>query len=359
MTQAVALNQILCRNGHQVVGVLVGKNPNRSLPAFFQNAFETPVIPIRSPSFTFKAGKGVDLFATATNLIQALGEYRRSLKLLNKTIEETRPDLIINFLEPLTGLYKLTHRHSVPVLSIGHQFMMEHPKSFRVGRMGLQHFLMRQYVRLVGARSTKAALSFAKEADMPDRNLFVCPPLLRRQLFELKSDSSGSFLLLYLVNPGYAEEVIRWHQANPSIEIHCFYDKAGAPAQDRYDDRLTFHAVDGEKFLKYMARCRAVACTAGFESVCEAAYLGKPVLLVPLANHVEQSMNALESEQRGFGLSDTGFNLSRIAEYSTNPATCKAFAAWVDEAETVFLRMLARMQEQKATQIRLTACRSH
>ena len=46
------------------------------------------------------------------------------------------------------------------------------------------------------------------------------------------------------------------------------------------DDTLSFHQLDDVKFLRYMAGCKAYATTAGFESVCEAMYLGKPLLMV-------------------------------------------------------------------------------
>lgn len=37
-----------------------------------------------------------------------------------------------------------------------------------------------------------------------------------------------------------------------------------------------------------MAGCKAYACTAGFESVCEALYMGKPCMMIPA--HVEFRM---------------------------------------------------------------------
>lgn len=62
------------------------------------------------------------------------------------------------------------------------------------------------------------------------------------------------------------------------------------------DDTLTFHRLDDVKFLKMMAGCRAYATTAGFESVCEALYMGKPCMLIPA--HVEQECNAVDAERR-------------------------------------------------------------
>jgi len=71
-----------------------------------------------------------------------------------------------------------------------------------------------------------------------------------------------------------------------------------------------------------------VVCTAGFESVSEAAWLGKPLLLVPVENHVEQQVNAIDAQQFGVGLADQSFNLDRLAELPERLPTEK-FHAWM------------------------------
>ena len=63
-----------------------------------------------------------------------------------------------------------------------------------------------------------------------------------------------------------------------------------------------------------MAECKYVACTAGFESLAEAAWLGKPLFLVPVENHIEQQINAVDATRMGIGVADTSFNLDRLAE---------------------------------------------
>lgn len=317
--------------------MLAGKNQHRSLPDFFPAAFSVPVVQARSPGFAFKAGRGVSLLGTAAGVLASLGEIGRSLKTLEKLIADTKPDLIINFLEPLTGLLKIRRRCQTPVLAIGHQFMMHHPECFDPAGFYAQKRIMSQFIRLVGAGSTRVALSYAKLDDDPATGLFVAPPLLRRQLFEQKP-ANGDYLLIYLVNHGYAADVIRWHEAHPDVPIHCFYDKPGAPPEDIRDQTLTFHALDGEKFLRLMAGCRAVVCTAGFESVAEAHYLGKPLMCIPLENHVEQNMNAIEAQVRGLGIRDKAFNISRLLDYP--PPHPNGFKSWVDSAEPTFLRIM-------------------
>jgi uncharacterized protein (TIGR00661 family) len=319
------------------VAVVAGTNQTRSLPGFFEQAFSAPVRPITSPGFSLKGHRSISLAGTFANLVKNLPAYKKSLAVIRDTIREVQPDLIINFLEPLMGVYNLLHAHKIPVLVVGHQYMLEHPDFVSEKKFKTQQWGMKFYIGVTGARSSRMALSFYHAPDIPRRKLFVSPPILRRRLFDLRPDFSGGHLLVYLLNHGYAEEIIQWHKKNPTVPIHCFYDKPGAPAEEQYDANLTFHRIDGEKFLQMMAKARGVACTAGFESVSEGAYLGKPLLLVPVENHLEQYLNACDAEQAGLGLHDSRFHLSRLLDTPKGEATA-TFRAWVDQAEAVAMR---------------------
>src|SRR5579872_5903580 len=179
MTQAIAAAQTLEREGHEIVAVTVGTNPVRNIPELFSREFGDRLRPIDSPGFSFQGARGVATLATLRQAISGLDRYRRSLAAIEATIERTQPDLVINFLEPLTGLFNLLHPHRVPVISVGHQFMLGHPEFVQCSKFALQQWMMRQYVRLAGARSTKLALSFYPAKPIHRRRLFVCPPLLR------------------------------------------------------------------------------------------------------------------------------------------------------------------------------------
>ena len=43
LTQAIAMEDLLRRNGHKVVEVLVGKSNSRSLPGFFNRNIKAPI----------------------------------------------------------------------------------------------------------------------------------------------------------------------------------------------------------------------------------------------------------------------------------------------------------------------------
>ena len=339
MTQAIASAQVLESQGHEIVAVTVGTNPSRDVPEFFVRKFGDRLKPMASPGFSFQSGRGVATLATLRQFSSGFHSYRESLATLKVTIEQTRPDLILNFLEPLTGVFNLLHRHQIPVISLGHQFMLDHPEFVRCAKFAPQQWTMRRYVGLAGARSTKLALSFYPAAPVPEKRLYVCPPLLRTELFEQPRSRPGRFLLAYVLNQGYADDILRWHSAFPDVELHCFCEKPKVEPVWRYDATLWFHKLDGAKFLRMMAESRGVACTAGFESLNEAAWLGKPLLVVPVANHVEQYLNALDAEKAGLARASESFDLTPLLR-PWKQANLQAYREWVGQAGSRLLEVI-------------------
>ena len=296
---------------------------------------KVPVTPLPTLEFKYKDSRAVSNTATLFAALGNLPKYARRIRRLEALVRVAQPDVLINFFEPITAFYTLTRRQGPPVVAVGHQFMFQHPGYVRTPRLWKQLFSMKIYTWLLGARATKLALSLYEVPDLPAKGIVVGPPILRKQLFNLQPNPAGCFTLVYLLNHGYAEQISRWSDAHPQTRLHCFYDKPGAPAEFQHSPALTFHALDGEKFLRMMADCRNVVCTAGFESVSEAAWLGKPLFLVPVENHIEQQVNAIDAQQFGIALAGTSFNLDRLAELPDHLPTEK-FRAWMDCAPKKF-----------------------
>ena len=329
MTQAMAVKEIVEAAGHRVVAVTLGVSAQRPIPDYFASAMKISVNQLPTLEFKYKNNRAVSNTATLFGVFGKIPKYARIVRQLDEIVRATQPDVIINFFEPMTALYALARRSRPPIVAIGHQFMFQHPGYVRTPELRKQLFSMKLYTRLLGARATKLALSLYQAPDLPVKKIFVGPPILRKQLFSLIPNPNGEFVLVYLLNHGYAEQIIRWSDANPQTKLHCFYDKPGAPAVFEHSPALTFHKLDGEKFLQMMAECRHVVCTAGFESVSEAAWLGKPLLLVPVENHVEQQVNAIDAQQFGIAIAEKNFNLDRLAELPERLPT-EQFRTWMD-----------------------------
>ena len=345
LTQAMAAKEIVEAAGHEIVRVVVGVGPETKLPGYFVSAMPMPVMVFPTLAFIYDRSRSVNLPRTIFGALRCLPDHVRAAQELRALVRELKPDVIVNFFEPVTGMYALFVRDRPPVVAVGHQFLHEHPAFVRTRDQPLQRWCLKWFTRLVGSRSTRLALSHYEAPDVLRRRLTVAPPLLRRQLFDVTPDPRGKFLLVYLLNHGYSEQVIAWHTRHPRMTIHCFYDKPGAPVELAHDATLTFHRLDGEKYLRMMADCRAVVCTAGFESACEAAYLGKPLLMFPVENHVEQRMNALDAAQAGLGVWNAAFDLDCVSELPERVDN-RVYRAWVERAGAVLLRALTGAVKQ-------------
>lgn len=341
MTQALALQRILDAAGHRVVHVVMGRSERRAVPDFFPDKMDAPITSIDSPSFVGDAADyAVRPWMTLARETARLPIFAKSVRTVDRIVERTEPDVIVNFFEPVGGIYAAWMRPGVPVVSIAHQYMFQHPGYRFPETRKVAGWSARAFARLTALGATRRlALSLYPAPDRPERDLVVLPPLLREAVFAQPTGHTEPFFLLYLLNSGYAREVIRWHDAHPDVQLHCFWDRPDAEPVERYDDTLTFHQLDDEKFLDFMARCTGLVSTAGFESIAEAMYLGKPVQVVPVDGHFEQWCNAFDTVRAGAGIRSTHFQIDRLRnflpEYDYEAAH---FRQWMHAARARFVR---------------------
>lgn len=339
LTQAITMEELLRSNGHEVVEVLVGKSNSRRLPGFFNRSIKAPVKRFVSPNFLpTPANKRVSLSRSVVYNLLKVPAYIRSMHYIHQRIEASGAELVINFYELLTGLTYLLFRPSVPQISIGHQYLFLHRDFVFPDKSGLDLWLLRFFTRLtcLGARE-KLALSFREMEDDLEGHIHVVPPLLRRDVLSCKG-KQGDYLHGYMVNCGFSESVRSWHSTHPDVPLHFFWDKPDEGEVSKVDDTLSFHQIDDVKFLRYMAGCRAYATTAGFESVCEAKYLGKPLLMVPA--HIEQDCNAYDAASTGAGIVSDEFDLERLLEFSADYRPDADFRYWVHSCSWRIMRRI-------------------
>ncbi len=320
MTQAISTYEMLIEQGHEICAVIVGASERRVVPAFFYEKIKAPIIKLQSPNFvTDDKNKSINISKTIFSNLRQLKKFRKSLKTIDALIKEHQPDVVINFFDLLMGLYYQFYKPSPKLICIAHQYIYFHPDfEFPEGYL-LDRMSIKYYTRLTAARSNKnLALSFYK-IHTNSEDVIIVPPLLRKEVFELKTKEEN-FILVYLVNNGYFEEILNWHRNNPETEIHCFTDQA-EKLNETYSfnrDKLKVHVLNDTLFLDMMSRAKGLASTAGFESVCEAMYLGKPVLMVPVEGHFEQLCNSRDAYKAGAGIYSDQFDLNKLADFSTS-----------------------------------------
>ena len=135
-----------------------------------------------------------------------------------------------------------------------------------------------------------------------------------------------------------ADDIMLWHSRHQEVKLEFFWDKETDTPLTVIDETLSFHTLDDTEFLRQMAGCMAYASTAGFESVCEAIYLEKPVLMVP--SHIEQECNAFDAMKSGAGVSADKFDLSLLLDFTKGFIPDKEFGQWARSAEAVIINEL-------------------
>ena len=346
MTQAIALKHMLERSGFSVKAALIGTSSARKIPDFVRKNLGVPIVKFRSPNFVRDPEhKGLLIGATIWKDLLESPLLLGNLRIFRRSIRDHKPVLIVNFYEPLFGLYLLAHRKRARVVSVAHQYLalhpeFEHPEGNWINRIALEVF-----TRVTALRADlRLGLSFYPMKDDSDRRLFVVPPLLREEVRTLPS-RRGTYLLIYLLNAGYKSEIVSWHKKHPEVELHCFTDDPELVAERRVDETLTFHPLSGTKFLEMMADARALVSTAGFESICESMYLGKPSLVVPVENHYEQYLNSRDAYRAGAGVYADHFDIDKLMRHlETQPAPSDRFRRWADRAEPIIIGRIRRLR---------------
>ena len=343
LTQALAVQRILLDAGHTIPAILVGRQPDQEMPDFYARKAAAPII--RYDSFapvTDKTNTKIHPLATLHYNAQQLRRYGQSIGTIRTAIVRHRPDVVLNFFEPLVGLCYLFHRPRAPLACVANQYLLLHPHyPFPPGKL-IDRWLVQFWSRLtsIGAKR-RLALSLKPTSNSPS-GLAVIPPLLRPEILACQPAAREPFLLIYLLKAGFRDEIIAWHQRHPEVVLHCFTDQPQDTDAVPFDATLTFHRIAEQKFLELMIRCTGLVATGGYQTICEAMYLGKPILIVPVGNHYEQECNAHEGEQIGAGLGASHFDLDRFMAYlPTHRADPAAFRNWVAEAPQ---RVLAALE---------------
>lgn len=339
LTQAMTLESLLRERGHEVVKVLVGKSTGRRLPAFFLEGIKAEVIQFDSMNFMPSADhRKPDMVSTILFNSFNMHRYYPSIQAIRDQINASGADVVVNFYELLAGMTYFFYEMDVPMVSIGHQYLFLHrdfglPRHKFPGSMALDFFS-----RLTSVGSVKhLALSFREMPPDDEHDIVVVPPLLRKEVLELQP-CTGDYIHGYMLNTGFSRDVEQWHSEHPEVPLRFFWDNWDAGKVHKVDDTLSFYLIDDKEFLRQMAGCKAYASTAGFESVCEAMYLGKPILMVP--SHIEQKINAFDAGRSGAGVSCDHFDLSALIDFSATFVRDENFPRWARSASDMIIREL-------------------
>ena len=150
--------------------------------------------------------------------------------------------------------------------------------------------------------------------------------------------------MAYALNAGYGDLLADWQRRRGDIAVHCYVDGGADALTTHLAPDFHAHDLDQKAFLRHLAGCRAYVGSAGFESICEAFYLGKPVLAIPTEGQLEQTWNAWDAERCGTARRGTSGDLDSFWAALPTPSEgeVRAFRAWVDRAPAMLVDIIER-----------------
>jgi len=332
LTQAIRLKNILEQNGHNIISVCYGYSPQRKIPEHIYEVFSKKVVLFRSPNFIrTRNRKGIHLLRSLLYNVLRSFSYIHSVNVLRNLINSEKPDLVINFYDMLGGLAFYFSKRDAVYYCISHHFIFESPRFKAPEGFLMQKILFRYHNHLVALKSEKRlALSFDYQPSFG--KTIVLPPLIRSELL-VGDHKFQDHVLVYLLNEGLSIDLLPVFDKYRKIKFIVFMQSGIDPGV--FPENVRLHEPGKDDFTRQLLICSAVISTAGFETVCEAAFLGKPVFLVPSENHYEQYGNFEDARRTGIALSYLSFNPDYISPRESND-----FSEWCMKAEKLFLETL-------------------
>jgi hypothetical protein len=343
MTQALALAAFLRDAGHRVHRVLVGRSPHRKIPGYFTEGIGAPVVTFDAPAqVPGRDGQALSIGRTVADAVRRTPRFFGSTRTIAEATGDA--DVVVNLLDFMGGVSRQLFPSTVPSLAIAHNYLFLHPLLGDTPGPAHVRRMVLAYTRATAAGTErKVALSFVPMPPDPQGSLEVAPPLLRPGLDRLHVHDGG-YLLAYVLNPGYGVDLARWQESNPGAVVHCYLEGGGSSLGAAGGPGFHAHALDAEAFLHHLAGCSAYVGSAGFESICEAYYLGKSILTVPTEGQFEQTLNAWDAQRVGVARAGSYDDLDDfwLARGPPDPAKVAAFRAWVGQAPDLFVDTVER-----------------
>jgi uncharacterized protein (TIGR00661 family) len=308
--QALCIKEYLKTRNYEIGSAFVAKK-KKGLASFFTDEFET--VEYEGFDFVFGDNGKVVIWKTILKNIYELPKFVYSFYKIYKTIKQQKPDIIVNFYEPLVGLSALLFP-KIKYISFGHQYAMTLDMYPKIEGFYIQKMFLTLINYITSIRAQKVALSYY---EFNDDKVIACPPILRKETY-IKSEDKQDFVLVYLMNEDMLPDLIDEAIKNPDIKLECFTKLTKEFICPR---NLKVYNLNGKLFQEKMKVCKAVICSGGFETSSEAILHNKPLLMIPLPNHFEQYANCNDAETHGFGAFSKKLYLSLIPKNQVNNDT--------------------------------------
>jgi len=331
-SQAAELARLLKKNKVELAKVYLGSSVFRRTPAYLRNFDDAELRVFLSPNFLRTPDrKGIRIIFSMLLNVLLSPVYFFEICRIGIMIRRDRNSIMYNFYDPVGALAMKWWNRGTSGVVLSHHFYLSHPDFIHPHGLETSFFYLQLMNRIMMKSVDRVfALSFRKADKF--RKIEILPPLLDERV-RTASWQPGERDLCYFLNSGFLTDLFAYYRDHPELRADIFCDSSDF---SEVPENVQLHVPDRMKFLEAMFCCKRVICTAGFDTVAEAFYLGIPVYLIPSVNHYEQYCNALDAARSGMA-----FQLEEIADLldlDFLPAGNKSYRQWVDTFDVNILK---------------------
>lgn len=214
-------------------------------------------------------------------------------------------DLIISDFEPITLWGAMLS--GIKRVGIGNMYAMTSKKFPKTKGK----FLTKLFAQLMCPANNKIGMHFCKFDD------FIYYPVIRSDIRNAVPGDKN-FTLVYL-NSYSDEELLHCFQ-NPALQHQRFIIYSKTATHLYQSKNCTVQPLCNKNFTSDIIHCSSVITAGGFQTVSEALYLGKKLLVIPIKKQSEQLSNAKVLSEMGVKTL-TDLDSAEVASWISNPNT--------------------------------------
>lgn len=357
-SQAMEAIALLHAQGDEVSGCYLGRSLFRKMPDYFRESAPMPLKPFLSPNFLRTPDrKGIHILLSLLLNLLLSPVYLFEAMRLGTMLRRDGSVQLLNLYDPVGALAGKWLKRTSRKTMISHHFYLSHPDFIHPHGMERSYFWLQLMNRIMTRKADEVlALSFRKGSRYG--KIKVVPPLVagalrqtaeQRETKERQQERNpgstaekdraeeqgrGEHLqktgeqhpdLCYFLSPGFVEEMLQYYRDRPRQEADIFLED---PGQFQPPGNVRLHRAERDPFLATMQQAGRVICTAGFDTVAEAFFLGIPVFVIPSENHYEQYCNALDAARTGMAFQLE--SLDELKDVVFEPRNNAKFVQWLE-----------------------------
>ena len=263
----LVIDELAKRIGAENIDILISGN-NYTLPIPYPIKYQLDGI-----TFTYGKGGKISLFKSIKNL-----HFKRLKKDID-AIDFTVYSFIITDQEPISAWG--AKRNKIPSIGIGNVYALEDTK---MKRLFVHKYMTKIFQKLYCPVKNKVVFDIAKQAE----SSFY--PMINEEIKSLKV-KNHAFTLVYLLSYSLDELIaVLSHYKLISFTFVIYSKEVNAPIHFK---NLYIKPIAKKSFTKDLMNCRNIISTAGFQTISEAIYAQKNILLIPINGQPEQKANAV------------------------------------------------------------------